>query len=403
MDQVLVKQKLTTLDKLALFVFLISALLLWSTGLPGIFGINPNLLSFAILLMLFFVTISRFSFKIYEIKFLFFFFIFLFFYALITQSHININRYLMLPIALYLVWKHVGNRYFVELFSSFFTYFVLLAILSSWVSFFYVLNGGVESLTFLNPDGRQNALYLFSFSNAKIGDIIRPAFIYDEPGALSFVIVSAVIMREMLGKDRKLSIIILTGGLITLSFIHVLIIVIYLALTASAVQKFISIMVLMAATVMIMDDDRFKFFLDRFETDTTESDNAGFSNRTVQLENFFKVVEKNETIWFLGDYKCHTRSNSRCMEHGDISSSPVTPVYAGGIFFLTIQLVTHLLLLLSINKRFLFPVVALTLLLFQRPYFISNGYIFMIYIPLFYMLISNYSNFYTARKLKGSR
>lgn len=107
----------------------------------------------------------------------------------------------------------------------------------------------------------------------------------------------------------------------------------------------------------------------------------------MQLENFYKVIADDPEVFFLGDYNCHAREEKRCVEHGGITSSPVTPTYLGGIFLLIIQVLTHLALLsLMLKKRFFFPAVAMTLLLLQRPYFHVLGYQLMIFFIVLSMI-----------------
>ena len=196
--------------------------------------------------------------------------------------------------------------------------------------------------------------------------------------------VVAVIIREMLAKSRMISLLILLGGLVTFSLVHVMVLAIYVFLVLSFKFKVISALALMIVVIATFGDPRFGFFYDRFDSD---GDNAGLSNRTVQLENFYKVIADDPEVFFLGDYKCHSREEKRCLEHGDISSSPVTPAYLGGFFLFMIQVLTNLALLsLMLNKRFFFPAVAMTLLLLQRPYFHLLGYQLLIYLPVFYML-----------------
>src|SRR5690606_34329978 len=302
----------------------------------------------------------------------------------VTQSATNLNRFIFIPFCFFICVKLATEKKFIERFSDWLTVFCIVAIVLAWISFFYVLAGGEPQLEFPNPDGRPNRLYLTSLSNAVVGGVIRTAFIYDEPGAFSFVLVVAVIIREMLAKSRMISLLILLGGLVTFSLVNVMVLAIYVFLVLSFKFKVISALALMIMVIATYGDSRFGFFYDRFDSD---GDNAGLSNRTVQLENFYKVIADDPEVFFLGDYKCHVREEKRCYEHGDISSSPVTPTYLGGIFLLIIQVLTHLAIFFAmLRKKFLFPAVAMTLLLLQRPYFYLLGYQLLIYFPVFYML-----------------
>jgi len=305
-------------------------------------------------------------------------------FVMMTQSTTNFNRFILLPFVFYVSWQFSLDKTFVKTFSKFLTNFSLIGIVLAWIALFYVLSGGQSLLDFPNPDGRPNGLYLTSLINAVVGNIIRAAFIYDEPGAFSFVLVVAVIVREMLAENRLISFIILVGGLVTFSLAHVMVLTVYVFFVFRLRLKLILLVMILPIVIFTIDDPRFEFFYERFNKN---SSNAGLSNRTVQLTNFKNVVFEDPEVLFLGDYKCHDRENKHCFEHGSISSSPITPIYQGGWFLFFIQFLTHLAILSVIIKRqFLFPSIALTLLLLQRPYFHLLGYQFLIYLPVFFML-----------------
>jgi hypothetical protein len=100
--------------------------------------------------------------------------------------------------------------------SALFLVFIGLAI----VGVAYQLLGGSPLLTLPNADGRDNDLYLTTFSNAYTFTI-RPSAIYDEPGAFSFYICALVILRSRIGMSRRTSAVLMLGGLITQSITHV--------------------------------------------------------------------------------------------------------------------------------------------------------------------------------------
>jgi len=108
-------------------------------------------------------------------------------------------------------------------------------------------------------------------------------------------------------------------------------------------------------------------------------------SRSNQVENFFAVVHPGMVLF--GDAECHDRPERNCEEHGDITSSPVTPTYTGGIVALIVQLGVHAGLIVAFfrSRRFRFSALALTLLLLQRPYFEIGGYGFISFLLLFLM------------------
>lgn len=378
------KKHLSFWGKVSLLLFFLLAVVLWSPVFPGFFGLQTAYFYLPLILLLCCVLYFWKGLVISELLVFLFLLSSVLVFIVATQSATNLNRFIFIPFCFFICVKLAKEKKFIERFCDWLTVFCIVAIVLAWISFFYVLAGGEPQLEFPNPDGRPNRLYLTSLSNAVVGGVIRTAFIYDEPGAFSFVLVVAVIIREMLAKSRMISLLIFLGGLVTFSLIHVMVLAIYVFLVLSFKFKIISALALMIVVSVTYGDPRFGFFYDRFDSN---SDNAGLSNRTVQLENFYNVIADDPEVFFLGDYNCHVREEKRCYEHGDISSSPVTPTYLGGIFLLIIQVLTHLALLsLMLKKRFFFPAVAMTLLLLQRPYFHLLGYQLLIYFPVFYML-----------------
>jgi hypothetical protein len=100
--------------------------------------------------------------------------------------------------------------------------FILLLLLGGSIAFILSMNGYGEIGSFTNPDGRQNNIYFFTFSNVGWSNLLRPAGIYDEPGAFSFFICGIAAARQLLGMDRKRTWMILLLGLQTLSVAHVI-------------------------------------------------------------------------------------------------------------------------------------------------------------------------------------
>lgn len=251
---------------------------------------------------------------------------------------------------------------------------VYFGILTSWIGFFYALNNGQPLIIFDNPDGRQNGLFLSTFSNTQIGNIIRPSFIFDEPGAFSFLIISTVALRDRYNLSKVNSTSMLLGGLITLSIAHIIILLVYLVWGNKKVF-FIAITVIAIAFSTTYNNNDFNFFYKRLEI---EDGQISGDNRSNQIENFLNIA--NSDIILFGNYECHTRPNRICPEHGDISSSPVTPIYLGGTLLLLIQAYFHVLLIIIIAKckRLRPTAIAFSILILQRPFFSSYGYQIMI-------------------------
>ena len=261
--------------------------------------------------------------------------------------------------------------------------FLITGVVLSIIGFAYAYSGGQPLLSIANPDGRENSLALTTMTNVWFANIIRPSFIYDEPGAFSFVVCATVALREVLGKSARTSYFLMLGGLITFSLTHVLILILFLLARLGLVKTSLIAAAVVATFVMALpESDEFDFFTARF---AIEEGRLSGDNRSDQLDNLAEII--NPEILLFGDIACHDRPNRICEEHGDISSSPATPVYRGGLLLLAAQVVVHVALIVAFFRRraFRFAALTLSLLLLQRPYFEAFGYGFITYTILFTM------------------
>lgn len=303
---------------------------------------------------------------------------------LATRSVEHIRFSVMFAPTLLICLKISKRPELVRLIASGMSIFCILAIILSWVGFTYAISGGESVITFLNPDGRENRLFLTTFSNDVFSKIIRVAAIYDEAGAFSFVLCTTVVIRELYGRRRSVSLFLLLGGLITFSVAHLIITATFLFLAAGRRNFWLGLVVVFAIAVSLAGDSRYAFYFNRFSASDSSLMPKGFENRTSQFDNFLSAVQSEPDIILFGSYRCHDRPGRRCMEHGDISSSPWTPIYNGGLWFVLIQLLTHVALaVFALRKDLRFPAVCMSLLLLQRPYFLSLGYGLLIYLILF--------------------
>jgi len=254
-------------------------------------------------------------------------------FLLITQSTNLLLRTAPLPLLIFLAYQTRVIEGLPDRLCTWLTRFVAFGTAGAIAGLVYAYVGGPPLFEISNIDGRENGLYLSTFSNVYLLGIIRPSFIYDEAGALSFILCATVVLREVLGRSRGVSYFLMLGGLVTFSVTHMLLTIIFL-----------------------------------------------------QIANFFDIVSPRVVLF--GDIDCHSRADGVCDEHGDISSSPVTPTYKGGIVALFVQLCVHIGLAVAffVDKRYRFPTVVMTLLLLQRPYFEISGYGFVTFLMLFLML-----------------
>lgn len=365
---VVVSLQLSAMSAIAFFMLAIC----WSPLLPGLFSIGMGPAFIIAFLLFSWLSIGRRGLNVPILILSVIVVVCCLILFAATGSQTFLNR--TIPLAMYIFVAHqtVSIDGLTEAICATLTVYLIVGILLSLVGFGYAYAGGDPSLSVLNPDGRENFLYLTTMSNFTLGNVIRPSFVYDEAGAFSFLICTTVALREMFGKDSRISWFLMLGGLITLSLTHLIIVLMFVVFRLGFIRASI-LAGAMAAGIMTITQELgdFDFIAERF---VIEDGRLTGDNRSIQLENFAKVFDAK--IFFFGDVVCHDRPSRACEEHGDISSSPVTPTYSGGIMLLATQIIVHTLLIVAFFRfrNFRFSALTLSILLLQRPYFASFGY-----------------------------
>ncbi|WP_163131656.1 hypothetical protein [Agarivorans sp. Alg241-V36] len=352
----------------------------YSPLLSGLIGVPTIVIYYPVLLGLFFYYLSEDGISFSSLSLLIVFICIVLINTMVIENAIYFNRFIFFPFVIFCSYRIAHDKILVNILCDILTKFAYVAIFLAFLSFLYRFFGGDALVDIKNPDGRVASLYLFSLSHSTFGNIIRGGFIYDEPGMFSFVLTVIVVLREVTKKSKKGSLAILLGGVFTFSLAHIFILLLYVIVSIRLKYS-----IFLAASLMFLVFllyDHMSFLTNRLTIEALLD-----SNRLQQLENFNRIASEN--IIKFGNYECSERPGSICKEHGDISSSPVTPLYIGGLLYLFIQVVTSFLFLcfVLLRKQFVFPALAMFLILLQRPFFIGFGYGLMIYIPFFTMLI----------------
>lgn len=368
------------------YALLFLSVLLMSPIFTGLINVNANSIYMVLMLLIFFIVIYKHGISLSAVCLSFFFTCIILILALLTQSQVHFNRYILQPIGLLICFAIAKDYDVLNRLTRLLTLFAIIGVLFAIVGFIYALSGGQPTYSFPNLDGRLNHIYLTTFTNAVYGNVIRPSFIYDEPGTFSFVLCFVVILRELMHKRVGPSMLIMLGGLVTFSLAHIIVFLLYLGSKIKFTIKSLIWLILLLTLIsslsnVVLNSDQFKFFYSRFEM--SEDGKLAGDNRSNQIENFKRISSWN--IFWGGDYQCHDLPTKSCVDHGDISSSVVTPMYRGGVIQLVLQIFTHVFFMFFFfrNKKLFFPVFAMSLLLLQRPFFSVIGYQFMIYIVFF--------------------
>ena len=267
-------------------------------------------------------------------------------------------------------------------FCDLFTSFLLILLIGAWVGFFYALLGGIPLFWVENPDGRQNFYYLTTFTNFNIGSLIRPAGVFDEPGALSFITCFISALRDRLRKPDKDTWRLLLLGLITFSFAHF----IYFIIFSLKYVKLVNF----KKTLLILS---FVFGLSFFFSSIIPSgvDSEVFFSRFVVEDGVFagdsrsglftSALERLDIIsLFFGlDPDCILRvSLCESKNYGQFGETPAGLILLYGLFLsLPFFLVLFgLIKKLILERNLIF--LGVFLLLLQRPYVMTYGYALLI-------------------------
>lgn len=260
------------------------------------------------------------------------------------------------------------------------TNIILLLLAASVVGFILAKLGFDYTLKFKNPDGRWNYLYYTTLTNYVRGDFIRPSAIFDEPGTFSFVICLTAFFRFCLGRDFKLTWIILFLGFITFSLAHLIFCTIFLFAERFNAKRISFFLGLLLSAFLIFTFTGFSStisdkLLGRLEI--TEEGTVKGDNRTVLMGNALSEIEKkNEAVLVGLDPDCLFNVPVCKEEYPLMGANPVTPLVFQGLF---VSWPYYLLIILSCLSLFVhgrsgLAFFAVGLLFLQRPYLMLAGY-----------------------------
>jgi hypothetical protein len=273
------------------------------------------------------------------------------------------------------------------------TSYIFIILTLSIIAFFYRLYGGESLYSYVDNNGRVNNLYLTSFSTYEIYNFIRPAGIYDEPGALSFYVCAIAALRNLLNKDSKQTWVLLVMGLVTFSVAHVVYMITHFAVekqSLSNVRNLLYLISVMVVAVIATNSGDYvnNFFLSRLLPTGTESEVVG-DNRSILLFNSLIYLAHNPmAILFGADETCRFNFNVCEPQFPPMGENPLTLLVYYGLFLSWPYYLFLLIMLLSpiFGKRY-WVTFGMGLLFAQRPYFLGAAGAFvgvMLVVVLYY-------------------
>ena len=313
-----------------------------------------------------------------------------------TLKPLFANIWVLLALLLY----GFSTRKEKEVFINIATVWIVVLLIGAYIAFF-IAALGVEPLgDFPNPDGRPNYIFYGTLSNVFIGDFIRPAGIYDEPGAFSLLICFVVAMRYAIGKSNAVNIAILFLGLITTSLAHAIFLLLFLTANLRLVlgsKRVLPLLLLSSALLLgTVGQEVISKLTDRFvhfATNITSSNpsEVEVGNRTRHVLNSIEVINKAEFSPIFGYHADCFRDASCGGRIMDLCCEPFTPFVKGGIIYGWLYYLV--LLVVFVSPIFLgsrgIVLFALGLLLLQRPAIYGMGGSMFIIFAVGLLLINN--------------
>ncbi|MBU2896871.1 hypothetical protein [Vibrio hepatarius] len=268
-------------------------------------------------------------------------------------------------------------RYIVGVFSN----ILIFIIIFSFIGFIYSILGGDPNITF-DYNGRRVFLYLTTLTNWSLYGLIRPAGIFDEPGALSFFICFICASRHMLGFSKQKTWFLILGGMITLSVAQVIYAFIHLLQEERKVKYSISKVVLIASFFPLfllaifsehhVVDLLYDNFIGRFMYD----ENIGIvgNNRAEHISNSIDLINLDSFFWGVSS-SCITDINLCNSSFKSFGENPLSLLNLLGIGLSHVYyLVVIFFIIFGLKFRHDLCILGLALLLLQRPNIMSFGY-----------------------------
>lgn len=268
---------------------------------------------------------------------------------------------------------------------DYYTRLIVLLLIGSLCALIFKLGGGNELFSIENPDGRLNYFMPFTLSNSVWYNFVRPAGIYDEPGAFSFFICVLVTLRTFLGFNKNVSFYLLVMGLITFSLAHIIFLIIFVS---SEREKFVrwSALIMLICLVLFLViyvsgafEIFYNVFLIRFEVN--ELGRLHGDNRTQLLLNTLEILKTNLSYilfglpdLFLGSQEAFQNAHGDGLETGANPLSLLLNLGLTSIFYY-IALFTITIISLSGGRPTLY-LLGFGLLLLQRDYIYVISYCF---------------------------
>jgi hypothetical protein len=305
--------------------------------------------------------------------------------SLFVLTH-NIGYILTLTIFIFFDKKYLG------LLVDSSTIFLYILIIGSYIGFAYALSGGQPIYEY--EEHRLHYIYLTTSvpANTVLGNIMRPAGIYDEPGALSFFICSICLFRVLHKKNDIVTFVLLILGLITFSLTHLLVLICFILYYIFQYKRkkntliFVFLFTIMTVVLLIVfyesfDELLFKRLQFNSQTGTLQGD-----TRSGHIKEIFKFMNIKNFLW--GHELAYTDIRLFTKKYPNTGEVPLTNIFRFGFFSSWYYYIFLIIIFLAgiVRHKYFFIFMAVCFLFFQRPYSDAISYSFYFVLFLSYAL-----------------
>lgn len=276
---------------------------------------------------------------------------------------------------------------------------VVYMVAGGAICFFLVLFLGIPYLySYPNKDGRMSYCFLLTTTNVLRGSIIRFAGFFDEPGAMAFWGIWALLFNKLYFRNEKYEKILMICLVFTLSMAYYIQIFFYLLFYKVKSVKHI---ILIVVAILVLGGGiyyasekipgLYTLTFSRFETDNTGKLRG--DNRS-ELAELAKVQFEKAPLIGVG--------NGKASEMEYMSDNPYETLAFDGIIGTIITYLPLIYLWVISGKEMRFAIIILALGFLQRPFHHYILYYFMLY-GLMLLSINKQKNENTYIRHRGRR
>jgi hypothetical protein len=235
----------------------------------------------------------------------------------------------------------------------------------------------------------EESLYLYlSTLSYEYAGYIRPSGIYDEPGALSFVICIIAYLRHRLGLNHLTTLVLIFTGAVTTSLAHIFFLFLFLILvkrpTRGSKGKSRAGAILLMISIGIILQIAFPENLFSSRLRVQEDGSLSGDNRTQLLISAYRIIENDFSIFMYGiGSLTEDENNALVAEYGEFTTNPLSPIIRSGVlgsFWYYAFILYYLVNGFSRPERSI--MLALCFILLQRPYVMNYGYSTMLFLVI---------------------